>query len=148
MGLLAANLPKNFRIGTVLAVIVLVLIDTSDVRRIPFPANNRQVHPSIQQRKPELGAAIFGFEMGTGVRTLSPTGLPHLGAISAVAFAPLASIPLALGFATGRALMVAGALHFPAEWLTKWNQHRRVQSWSLASVSILSVAAILRGLQI
>lgn len=78
--------------------------------RFPLPQNARQV-PQFVTRVPFWGSLQFGAEMGTGMRTYSPTGLPHL---VATAVFLLASLPHALiagvGFAVGRTLMTLGFL--------------------------------------
>lgn len=78
--------------------------------RFPVPENTRLV-PQFVTRVPFWGALQFGAEMGTGMRTFSPTGLPH---VMAVAVLLLASWPEAIavgvGFAAGRALMVLSFL--------------------------------------
>lgn len=86
-----------------LAVIVVVLGAT--VPKV-IPQNRRQVPSWVTETHP-AGFAIFGYEMGSGMRTYSPTFLPHLVAIGMVAntgvIAPLAG---GLGFALGRYAMV------------------------------------------
>jgi hypothetical protein len=57
------------------------------------------VHPA--------GFVIFGAEMGTGMRTFSPTVLPHVIALTIVGVAsPAAALVGAVGFAIGRTLMI------------------------------------------
>lgn len=72
----------------------------------PLPQNARLV-PQFVTRVHGWGALQFGAEMGTGMRTYSPTGLPH---VLAVAIFFLSSWQEALvggaGFAIGRAVMV------------------------------------------
>jgi hypothetical protein len=73
--------------------------------RFPIPQNARQV-PQFVTRVPFWGALQFGSEMGTGMRTYSPTGLPHVVGLALLLLAAWPDALLAgLGFATGRALM-------------------------------------------
>ncbi|MGC5031149.1 hypothetical protein [Micromonospora sp. DT229] len=68
---------------------------------------NARLVPQFVTTIPFWGPMQFGMEMGTGMRTYSPTGLPH---IMAVAIVFLASWPEALaagaGFALARAVMM------------------------------------------
>jgi hypothetical protein len=53
------------------------------------------------------GSVQFGAEMGTGMRTYSPTGLPHVVAISLFLLESWSDALMAgAGFALGRALML------------------------------------------
>jgi hypothetical protein len=143
LGLLMTNLSVGFRAALVCMTALLVLIDAFGPWSIPFPANNRQVPQSVQHREPQLGALLFGFEMGTGMRTFSPTGLPHLGLVAAITIAPLAAVPLAIGFATGRSAMLLGALSSPEPWLNGWEQRHRIHLavLTVAAVALVGVAA-------
>lgn len=71
-----------------------------------LPQNRRQVPGWVTETHP-AGFGIFGFEMGTGLRTFSTTALPHLLAIGMFA-SPGALAPLAggIGFGIGRYAMV------------------------------------------
>ncbi|SDR04724.1 hypothetical protein [Thermostaphylospora chromogena] len=88
---------------TGLAAVVLLARELG-LLAFPVPQNARLV-PQLVAFTPVWGAVRFGAEMGTGMRTYSPTGLPHL---VAVALFLLASWPEALwagaGFALGRTL--------------------------------------------
>lgn len=73
--------------------------------RFPVPQNARQV-PQFVTGIPFWGALQFGTEMGTGMRTYSPTGLPHVVALGLLLLAGWPDALLAgLGFGAGRALM-------------------------------------------
>ncbi|MGI5489587.1 hypothetical protein [Microtetraspora malaysiensis] len=85
---------------------VILLLQELGVLKFPILQNARLV-PQFVTRIPFWGSVQFGMEMGTGMRTYSPTALPHIMAISIVF---LASWPQALmagvGFALGRAVML------------------------------------------
>lgn len=104
--LLRAPLPLPVRVGAATGISLLLIVREFGWVRFPLPQNARQV-PQHVTMMGVPGAVQFGTEMGTGMRTFSPTGLPHL---LAVAILLLASWPHAilagLGFAAGRALMV------------------------------------------
>jgi hypothetical protein len=78
--------------------------------RFPVPQNARQV-PQFVTRVPFWGALQFGTEMGTGMRTYSPTGLPHIVVLALLLLAGWPdALAVGLGFAAGRALMTLSFL--------------------------------------
>lgn len=88
--------------------IVLLALMLREVRLLDFalPQNSRLV-PQFVTRVPFWGAVQFGTEMGTGMRTFSPTGLPHALAAAVLLLGTLPNAVLAgVGFASGRALML------------------------------------------
>jgi hypothetical protein len=108
--LVRAPVPAVARPWIVGIVALVLLVREAGVLRFPLPQNGRQV-PQFVTRVPFWGSLQFGTEMGTGMRTYSPTGLPHIVALAVLL---LASWPLALaaglGFGAGRALMTVGFL--------------------------------------
>lgn len=70
------------------------------------PPQRRRLVPERVGSLGEMGALQFGFELGTGMRTYSPSALPHLAVI---ALLTVVSLPGALivgaGFALGRLAM-------------------------------------------
>jgi hypothetical protein len=111
--LVRAPVPQIGRQAVVVVVAVILLLREIGVFTLPIPQNARLV-PQFVTRVPFWGALQFGAEMGTGMRTYSPTGLPH---IVAVAVLLLASWPEAVlagaGFALGRAVMLVSFLLAP-----------------------------------
>jgi hypothetical protein len=100
--------PLSPLIASVLVSIAAVLLLLREFGVLSFPlAQNARLVPRFVTGIPFWGSVQFGLEMGTGMRTYSPTGLPHIVAI-AILF--LASWPEALfagaGFALGRAAML------------------------------------------
>ena len=104
--LLRAPLPPVTRQVVVALVAVVLIVREFGLITFPIPQNARLVSQFVT-RVPFWGALQFGAEMGTGMRTFSPTGLPH---VIVAAILLLAAWPAALlagvGFALGRALMV------------------------------------------
>lgn len=85
---------------------VVFLLRELDVLSFPLLQNARLV-PQFVTRIPFWGAVQFGAEMGTGMRTYSPTGLPHIMALSIMFLASWQEALMAgAGFAAGRALML------------------------------------------
>jgi hypothetical protein len=90
----------------VAAAAIVFLLRELDVLSFPLLQNARLV-PQFVARIPFWGAVQFGAEMGTGMRTYSPTGLPHILAISILFLASWEEALLAgAGFAAARALML------------------------------------------
>ncbi|GII75744.1 hypothetical protein Sru01_07260 [Sphaerisporangium rufum] len=85
---------------------VILLLQEFGVLRFPILQNARLV-PQFVTNIPFWGPVQFGIEMGTGMRTYSPTALPHIMAISIVFLASWQEALLAgAGFALGRAVML------------------------------------------
>ncbi|MFF3667065.1 hypothetical protein [Microtetraspora malaysiensis] len=90
----------------VAAAAVVFLLRELDVLSFPLLQNARLV-PQFVTKIPFWGAVQFGVEMGTGMRTYSPTGLPHIMAVSIMFLASWEEAFLAgAGFAAARALML------------------------------------------
>lgn len=90
------------------AVVVLLLIAYAIAHSYglvaKLPEARRQVQRRVHRKGGKVGGFQFGFEMGTGVRTFSPTALPHLCAVGLVVVAePWTCLIAGLGFALGRA---------------------------------------------
>lgn len=134
----AAWLPTWCRAAIFVALLLCVLVDLSGIRRIRFPQNARQVPQSIAHADPAIGAFRFGVEMGTGLRTFSPSGLPHL-LLAALFLVGRAGgfVPAALGFGIGRALMTRGAVVATRAWVVGWDARRAAVSWLGVVVVVL-----------
>jgi hypothetical protein len=111
--LVRVPVPAAARPWVVALAAVPVLAAELGLLRLRLPQNARQV-PQFVTGVPFWGPLQFGAEMGTGMRTYSPSGLPHLVALALLL---LGSWPTGLaagvGFATGRALMTLGFLAAP-----------------------------------
>ena len=86
------------------------------------PENARLVPEEVQHRA-HWGALQFGFEMGTGMRTYSPSALPHLALAAVVLVVPLPLAPaVAAGFAVGRFAMpvLSNAWSDDGAWTEIW----------------------------
>lgn len=74
-----------------------------------LPQRHRQVERSVHRRGGIVGSFQFGFEMGTGVRTYTPTALPHVCALSLILVAePGTGVVAGGAFAMGRAVVLLG----------------------------------------
>jgi len=100
-----ALLPAPVRWGLFVLVALPVLGREAGLLRFRVPENARLVPEDVQHLR-QWGALQFGFEMGTGVRTYSPSALPHLVLVAVVLVVPFGpAFAAAAGFAAGRLLM-------------------------------------------
>lgn len=104
--LLQIGLAWPLRLGVV-AALMLALADGLGVFPVRYPQASRLVPSSTVRASNRHGMLRFGFEMGTGARTYSPTMLPHLTAVSVLALSGGLghAWAAALGFAFGRVLV-------------------------------------------
>jgi hypothetical protein len=110
--------------------------------RFPVPENARLV-PEDVQHQGQWGALQFGFEMGTGMRTYSPSALPHLVLAAVVLVVPLpAAFALAAGFAAGRWTMpvLSNAWSDDGGWTEVWSAAESVVRPLLACVCVAALA--------
>jgi hypothetical protein len=92
--------------------------------RFRVPENARLVTEDVQHLR-EWGALQFGFEMGTGMRTYSPSALPHLLLLAVALVVPFpAAFAVAVGFAGGRLAMPleSNAWSDDGTWSTVWER--------------------------
>lgn len=102
------------------------------------PENARLVPENVQHLG-EWGAAQFGFEMGTGMRTYSPSALPHLTLAAVLLVIPFApAFALGVGFAAGRLAMPLLSNGWSADgaWSQLWARSERVTRPLLALVCV------------
>jgi len=89
LGLLISLVPRplghplvRLSLIAILAVVAVLV----DVRRLSLrlPQNRRQVRQSVVFDEHRTAALMFGFELGTGVRTYVTAAAPYLGALALV----------------------------------------------------------------
>ncbi|MFG1710342.1 hypothetical protein ACFLIM_44955 [Nonomuraea sp. M3C6] len=130
-----------------LAVVVFILREF-DVLKFPLLQNARLV-PQFVAMTPFWGSVQFGAEMGTGMRTYSPTGLPHMMAISLLLLGSWSDALLAgAGFALGRALMLLTFLlardKMTADKAFNFTLPKLKLAFVLASAPLLFILVVLR----
>ncbi|MDP4506848.1 hypothetical protein [Nonomuraea turcica] len=116
------------------------------VLRFWLPENKRLVPEHVTRHGPFFGPLQFGFEMGTGMRTYVPSGLPHLLALCVVLLAsPWAALGAGLGFAAGRSLMTLANLRYDGEhgWDLKWLSGEKVIKAILLAAMVVPLAVVL-----
>jgi hypothetical protein len=110
----------------VLFAIAAVAVLAREVGLVSFrvPENARLVPEDVQHLR-EWGALQFGFEMGTGMRTYSPSALPHLVLVAVALVVPFpAAFAVAVGFAAGRLAMPleSNAWSDDGSWSQVWSR--------------------------
>jgi len=141
-----ALMPAPVRSGLLGVAAVVVLGRELGLWRFAVPENARLVPEDVQHRA-HWGALQFGFEMGTGMRTYSPSALPHLVLAAVVLVVPLPVAPLvAAGFAAGRFAMpvLSNAWSDDGAWTAVWAAAQPVVRPLLACVCVgaLAVATV------
>ncbi|MFJ2032059.1 hypothetical protein [Streptosporangium sp. NPDC087985] len=130
-----------------LAAVVFILREF-DVLKFPLLQNARLV-PQFVAMTPFWGSVQFGAEMGTGMRTYSPTGLPHIMALCLLLLGSWSDALLAgAGFALARALMLLTFLlardKMAADKAFDFTLPKMKLLFVLAFVPLLSVLVVLR----
>lgn len=143
-----ALLPGSVRSAVFGAAALAVLGRELRLWRLRVPENARLV-PERVQHPGEWGALQFGFEMGTGMRTYSPSALPHLALLAIVLVVPFpAAFAVATGFAAGRFAMplLSNAWSDDGGWTALWVRSEPVARplLALTCVGTLTVAMLLR----
>jgi hypothetical protein len=143
-----ALVPMPVRAALLAAAALVVLGRELGLWRFRVPENARLVPEDVQHRA-EWGALQFGFEMGTGMRTYSPSALPHLVLAAVVLVVPLpVALAVAAGFAGGRLAMpvLSNAWSDDGSWTSVWASAEPVVRPVLASVCAAAlVVATLTG---
>lgn len=127
------------------AVVALVLRELGLVR-FWLPQNKRLVPEHVHRHGKAFGPLQFGFEMGTSLRTYTPSALPHAAALAVALLAgPLAAILVGVGFGLGRSAMTLGNLNFSRDnsWDVAWLDHERLIRLALVAGFGLAFAAVL-----
>jgi hypothetical protein len=140
--LIRAPVPPPVRWAAVGVALCAVLLRERGVVRFPLPENRRLVPDSVLRLGRHLGPLQFGLEMGTGVRTYLPSGLPYVGAVAVLLTAPVsAGLGAGLGFGLGRALMTTSSLRYDADsgWDGAWLRHRRLLAPVTTTTFVLSL---------
>ncbi|MEU5882349.1 hypothetical protein [Spirillospora sp. NPDC047279] len=106
---LAAPLPETVRAAAILVVAAAGAARELGLVTIPLPQNARQIPQEVLRVRLRRGAAQFGFELGTGVRTYVSASSPYVLALALLLShqGPAATILTGTAFGAGRALSAA-----------------------------------------
>jgi hypothetical protein len=117
---LFAPVPSAWRHGAIILVALLGLARETGAAPIRLPQNTRQVPQDVLRRNLLRGAAQFGFELGTGVRTYVSASAPYVLAVAVLLAGQHLGIAIlaGLGFGGGRAAtpLVRSAAGAVADW--------------------------------
>jgi hypothetical protein len=141
------DLPRNAGVGVVIVMMLLALANDAGVISVPLPQNRRQVRQSVLAMEPSAGAAMFGYEMGTGMRTFMTGAAPYVvvAAILVSNSGLVAGIMAGLGFGFGRGLVpLARVRKDDPDWL-RFRRFSTSRLWMILG-SLLSSAAVLLAL--
>lgn len=117
-----------------------MLLRELGVLRFAVPERRRLVPEHVTTRGPVVGPIQFGFEMGTGMRTYSPSALPHLLLLAVLlVLTPPWAFLAALGLAAGRWVMagISNAYADDGSWSDRWAEHRRVLAGLTTAPAVL-----------
>lgn len=146
---LRAPAPWWVRVALVAAWLGVMVAREFGVLRFGLPENRRLVPETVFRLGRHLGPFQFGVEMGTGVRTYLPTGLPYvLVAAVALLASPIAAVVAGVGFGLGRCLMVLANLGYDAEggWDRQWlAYHRQIKVLITVVFVVMLTGAVLIG---
>jgi hypothetical protein len=146
--LVRAPLPVPLRWTVVGLATAGVLVRELGTVRIPLPENRRLVPDSVLRLGRHLGPFQFGLEMGTGMRTYLPSGLPYAAAVAVALAAPPSGALLAgAAFGLGRMLTTVSNLRYSDDhqWDDAWRRYARPVSAAMWLVFALSLAAAAAG---
>ncbi|GAA3240952.1 hypothetical protein GCM10017691_43610 [Pseudonocardia petroleophila] len=140
-----ALVPAPVRWGLLGVAALAVLLRECGLLSFRVPENARLVPEDVQHLR-EWGALQFGFEMGTGMRTYSPSALPHLVLLAVVLVVPFpAAFAVAGGFALGRLAMplLSNAWSSDGGWTEVWTGAERWVRPLLALTVVGALAAVM-----
>ncbi|MEU6082914.1 hypothetical protein [Streptomyces sp. NPDC047108] len=131
---------------TAVAVATVVVLVVLAAREFGWPAfslpqNARLVPETVFRHGRFFGPLQFGIEMGTGMRTYVPSGLPYAALVLVAGLAgPLTALAAGAAFGLGRAVMTIGSQYYGVEsgdWDLAWISWER---WLKATL-VLAFAA-------
>jgi hypothetical protein len=131
-------IPGAALLATFVVLAVVVLAREVGLLRFGLPENRRLV-PERVAGLGDMGALQFGFELGTGMRTYSPSALPHLALLGVLLVVPPGGgLVLAAGFALGRLAMplLSNAYADDGSWSARWHSTERAVRPLLAVTAI------------
>jgi hypothetical protein len=135
--LIRVPIPEPLRAAVVVVFMAAVVLRELKVLTFRLPQNKRQIPESVFRLGRLAGPFQFGLEMGTGIRTYLPGGLPYVAGAAVLLFASVhAAIAVGAGFGLGRSLMTVSNLRYSDDnsWDDEWLTHGRLLSMLLSAV--------------
>ncbi|WP_214413095.1 hypothetical protein [Sphaerisporangium fuscum] len=143
-GVVQALAPWPVRLALLGPLAAVVLLRETGMISLRVPENRRLVPEHVLNRGRVLGGVQFGFEMGTGMRTYSPSSLPHLVLAALLLAVPwTGALAAGAGFAAARWIMAAASIAHSDDgsWTTLWRANSRLLATATAVAAIASLAA-------
>ncbi len=121
VGHLVTPVPGVLRVMLLCCVVVIAVLRDLGLVRVALPENQRLIPHEVFLAHPWRGAAQFGFEMGTGVRTYVSSSAPYVLAAALLLLTPtvLTAALAGAAFGLGRSAMVW--MRFAAPDPTEWD---------------------------
>lgn len=154
MSLLAGLLPDvGVPLLLALATFGCLVAALRDGGRVGFwlPQNRRQVRRTVTELAPSVGSYMFGFELGTGVRTFLPGTAPYVAAAFAILAPFPAWFPLFVGVGFGLGRLVVALEYLVSQRRREWESAIRMSARSttvFASIATGCLGMIVAVLQL
>ncbi|MCG5212085.1 hypothetical protein [Streptosporangium sp. KLBMP 9127] len=145
-GVVQSLLPAPLRLAVLGLLAAAVLLREAGLISLPVPENRRLVPEHVLNRGRLAGGIQFGFEMGTGMRTYSPSALPHLVLAALVLAVPLpGALAAGTGFAAARWIMAAVSMAHSDDgsWTTLWHANQRFLALATATATATALTLAL-----
>ncbi|WP_188187683.1 hypothetical protein [Nonomuraea sp. SYSU D8015] len=145
-GVVQALVPAPVRLGLLALLAAVVVLREFGLISVPMPENARLVPEHVVHKGRLAGGIQFGFEMGTGMRTYSPSAQPHLVLLAMLLALPwYGALAAATGFAFARWAMAAASIAHSDDggWSDLWHANARVLA---AATAVGTVTALTSGL--
>ncbi|GAA2415182.1 hypothetical protein [Nonomuraea africana] len=142
-GVVQALVPASVRLGALALLAAAVLARETGLVSFRVPENRRLVPEHVLNKGRVVGGMQFGFEMGTGMRTYSPSAQPHLVLAAMVLALPFGgTLAAGVGFGLARWAMAAASMAHSDDgsWTAAWHRNQRPLAVATAVATIGSLA--------
>ncbi|WP_433368795.1 hypothetical protein [Streptosporangium sp. CA-115845] len=143
-GVVQALVPAPVRLGALALLAAVVFARETGLASFRVPENRRLVPEHVLHKGRVIGGVQFGFEMGTGMRTYSPSAQPHLVLAAMVLALPFGgALAAGVGFALARWVMAAASMAHSDDgsWTAAWKRNQRRLAVATAVTTIGSLVA-------
>jgi hypothetical protein len=132
----------------VVAITIGAVLRDSGAVELWLPENRRQVRRTVTEHSPSVRSWVFGFELGTGVRTYLPGTAPYVAALVALMTSPPFWFPLMIGVGFGLGRFVVALEYLVTRGRDQWEHAIRESARSTTvvasiAVGVFSVVAVL-----
>jgi hypothetical protein len=152
-------LPPRIRLILLASIALSLVLRQAGVARVPLPQNARQVPQAVYLRHPVVANAQFGFEMGTGMRTLVSAVAPYLLISFLILFPPTSffiAVAIGVSFGLTRGLVpvlwslnsLDPAATSRSHWDVQFSQSRRLIGWVTLLICCAGASFILFSTQL